>query len=156
MLIDTSRLWVRMSSVLSELRDELAAWCASYVDAFNHEDTEKIAAHWTFPALTTQAGRSFTFKSAEHFAKNTAILLGFYRAQRVDRVQRQLLDCFPLYTDTVSMTVSDVMLTKDSVEIVRWQAAYVMQRIDGEWKAVMAVADGETEAWAARGTPLGG
>ena len=38
------------------------------------------------------------------------------------------------------------------VEIAGWQAAYVLQRVSGDWRAVMAVADGETEAWAARGT----
>ena len=54
------------------------------------------------------------------------------------------------------MIVSDAMFTEDGTEIAYWQAAYVLQRVDGVWKAVMAVADGETEAWAARGTPLGG
>jgi len=138
------------------LETELADWCQSYVDAFNREDAEAIAAHWTFPALTTQAGRSFTFKSAAHFAKNTGHLLGFYRAQNVAQVERQLVEAHRLHRDAVSMIVADVMSAPDGAAIVRWQAAYVLQRVDGAWKAVMAVADGETEAWAARGTPLGG
>jgi len=54
------------------------------------------------------------------------------------------------------MIVSDVMSTANGDEIASWQAAYVLQRVNGAWKAVMAVADGETDAWAARGTPLGG
>jgi len=138
------------------LKSELVAWCQSYVSAFNAEDAEAIAAHWTFPALTTQAGRSFTFKSAEHFARNTGSLLGFYRAQDVAKVERSVSACQLLHRDAVSMTVSDTMYTSDGTAIASWQAAYVLQRIDGAWKAVMAVADGETEAWAARGTPLGG
>lgn len=132
------------------------AWCQSYVAAFNNQDAEVIAAHWTFPAVTTQAGRSYAFKSADHFAKNTEILLGFYRAQQVHRVERQVLDVLSLHQGAVSMTVADAMFTEDGTEIVQWQAAYVLQRIEGQWKAVMAVADGETDAWAARGTPLGG
>jgi ketosteroid isomerase-like protein len=141
---------------LSDLKTDLDAWCQSYVAAFNSEDAEAIAAHWTFPAVTTQKGRSYAFKSADHFAKNTSLLLGFYRAQRVDRVARRIVDVLALHQDAVSLTVADAMFTDDGTEIVHWQAAYVLQRIDGNWKAVMAVADGETEAWAARGTPLGG
>jgi len=145
-----------MSSALSDLREQLEAWCQSYVAAFSAYDPEAIAAHWSFPALTTQAGRSFAFKSEAHFAKNTGVLLGFYRAQDVARVERTVTECQILHRDVVSMTVADTMYTSAGSPIVSWQAAYVLQRIDGEWKAVMAVADGETEAWAARGTPLGG
>ena len=119
-------------------------------------DAEAIAAHWTFPALTTQAGRSFTFQSAEHFAKNTTRLLGFYRDQNVARVTRKLISHQVMHADAVSMCVADEMVDADGTLIASWQAAYVLQRVDGVWKAVMAVADGETEAWAARGTPLGG
>jgi hypothetical protein len=138
------------------LETDLNDWCQSYVGAFNAADAGAIAAHWTFPALTTQAGRSFTFKSEEHFARNTDILLGFYQAQSVNRVARELVAAHLLHRDAASMIVSDVMYTADGQEIASWQAAYVLQRVDGAWKAVMAVADGETEAWAARGTPLGG
>lgn len=119
-------------------------------------DPGGIAAHWTFPALTTQAGRSYVFKSDEHFAKNTTRLLDFYREQGVARVERTLIECHFLHRNTASMIVADIMKTEVGDEIASWQAAYVLQRVDGAWKAVMAVADGETEAWAARGTPLSG
>ncbi|MCR9079932.1 MAG: hypothetical protein NXH78_12625 [Hyphomonadaceae bacterium] len=141
---------------MTDLRTELEAWCLSYVAAFNAENAESIAAHWSFPALTTQVGRSFTFKSEEHFARNTDVLLGFYRAQNVDRVERALVECHLLHRDAASMVVSDAMYGADGTQIASWQAAYVLQRVNGAWRAVMAVADGETEAWAARGTPLGG
>lgn len=145
-----------MSSALTDLRADLEAWCRSYVTAFEANDAEAIAAHWTFPALTTQAGRSFTFKSAEHFAKNTELLLGFYKAQAVASVERRVVDLLQMSAGAVSMTVQDCMLDADGVEIASWQAAYVLQRVDTAWKAVAAVADGEVDAWAARGTPLGG
>ena len=135
---------------------ELPAWCKSYVRAFADYDAAKISAHWTFPAVTTQAGRSFAFKSTEHFTGTTSHLLDFYRAQSVAQVERRLVSCQYLHKDAASMIVSDAMFTEDGTEIANWQAAYVLQRVDGVWKAVMAVADGETEAWAARGTPLGG
>ncbi|MEM7458141.1 MAG: hypothetical protein AAF331_01640 [Pseudomonadota bacterium] len=138
------------------LKTELENWCQSYVSAFADYDAERISQHWTFPALTTQAGRSFVFKSDEHFAKNTARLLEFYRSQAVARVERKIVDCGLLHQDAASMVVSDVMFTERNDPIASWQAAYVLQRVDGAWKAVMAVADGEIDAWAARGTPLGG
>ena len=141
---------------MTDLREDLEAWCRSYVAAFESYDAEAIASHWTFPALTTQAGRSFTFKSAEHFAKNTGLLLGFYKAQAVESVERRVVDLLSMSADAVSMTVQDRMLRGDGQEIATWQAAYVLQRVDGAWKAVAAVADGEVDAWAARGTPLGG
>ena len=145
-----------MSSALTDLRAELEAWCRSYVTAFESYDAEAIASHWTFPALTTQADRSFVFKSAEHFAKNTGLLLGFYQAQAVHSVERRVVDLLNMSAGAVSMTVQDRMLDADGQEIAAWQAAYVLQRVSGAWKAVAAVADGEVDAWAARGTPLGG
>ena len=151
-----SNPWVRTSLVLSDLSADLSAWCQSYVGAFMDFDAAAIAGHWSFPALTTQAGRSFAFKSSEHFAQNTDRLLGFYKGQGVALVERKLLDCHLLQSETATMTVADIMLTDAGEEIASWQAAYVLQRVAGVWKAVMAVADGETEAWAARGTPLGG
>ncbi|MEM9571148.1 MAG: hypothetical protein AAF996_06755 [Pseudomonadota bacterium] len=138
------------------LEAELTDWCQSYVRAFADYDAAQISAHWTFPAVTTQAGRSFAFKSAEHFTGNTTHLLAFYRAQEVASVERSLVSCHALHDQAAALIVADIMYAKDGTEIARWQAAYVLQRIEGAWKAVMAVADGEIEAWAARGTPLGG
>ena len=147
---------VRTSLVLSELSADLTTWCQSYVSAFMDYNAGSIAAHWTFPALTTQAGRSFVFKSHEHFANNTTRLLDFYREQGVARVERTLIEFHLLHRDAASMIVADIMKSKVGDEIASWEAAYVLQRVEGAWKAVMAVADGETDAWAARGTPLGG
>ena len=145
-----------MSLALTDVRADLEAWCRSYVTAFESYDAEALAAHWTFPALTTQAGKSITLKSAEHFAKNTGLLLGFYKAQKVERVERRVVELLDMSAGAVSMTVQDRMLDAEGNEIAAWQAAYVLQRVDGAWKAVAAVADGEVDAWAARGTPLSG
>ena len=145
-----------MTLILDDVRKELDAWCQSYVTAFAAYDAEAIAAHWTFPALTTQTGRSFAFKSAEHFASNTDKLLGFYKRQRVHKAVRRVLEILPMSDDAVAMTVQDEMRDPEDALIVSWTAAYVMQRVDGAWKAVSAVADGEVTAWAENGTPLGG
>ena len=140
---------------MTKLKSELEAWCQSYVTAFSNYDAPGISSHWTFPALIVSSGRSLTFKSAEHFDQNTSALLGFYKTQDVYRAVRSMIDYLPMNPETVSMTVADQMLTKDGAVIVEWQAAYVLQVIDGKWRAVMALADGEVAAWEKRGTPLG-
>ncbi len=141
---------------MTDLREELQAWCQSYVTAFSAYDAEAISAHWTFPAVIAGSGRSLSFKSAEHFNKNTENLLGFYKVQRVDHARRSVINHLPMNSETVAMTVSDEMVDPEGNVIVGWQAAYVLQRINGEWKAVMALADGEVSAWAAIGASLGG
>lgn len=155
MLRHFSRRLGKRSCGLIELRTELDEWCQSYVTAFSAYDADGIAAHWTFPAVILRGGRSVTFKSAEHFSKNTGMLLGFYKEHAVDRAIRRLVDCFAMTDDTVAMTVADEMVTATGEVIVSWQAAYVMQRVDGKWRAVLAQADGELSAWTERGTPLG-
>ena len=140
---------------MSEIRTELDAWCESYVAAFERSDAVAIAAHWTFPAVTTQAGQSFAFKSAEHFEKNTGRLLGFYQRQAVATVHRHVLCHFEMGDNAVAMTVADDMRDASGATLASWEAAYVLQRTDGQWRAVAAIADGEVAAWAERGTPLG-
>ena len=116
---------------MTDLRDELEAWCQSYVTAFSAYDAPAISSHWTFPSVIAQSGRSISFKSAEHFDQNTSSLLGFYKSQDVDNAVRTVVDFLPMNDETVAMTVA------------------------GKWRAVMALADGEVSAWANRGTPLG-
>ena len=140
---------------MTEIRTDLEAWCESYVAAFERFDATAIAEHWTFPALTTQAGQSFTFKSADHFTANTEKLLGFYKRQGVASVERRVLSHYEMGENAVAMTVSDDMRDASGNVLATWHAAYVMQRKDGDWRAVAAVADCEVAAWAARGTPLG-
>ncbi len=140
---------------MTDLRHELSLWCQSYVTAFSAYDAPAISAHWRFPALIVQGERVLTFKSSEHFNMNTDALLGFYKTQNVASAKRTLLDCLSMGPDTASMTVADRMLTPEGIVIVEWKAAYVLSRLSDGWKAVMAVADGEVNAWAARGTPLG-
>ena len=139
----------------TDIRAEIEAWCASYVTAFNAYDAEAVGAHWTFPALILQAGRSLSFDSPATFTRNTAMLLGFYQRQGVARVVRRVTGAFEMNAEAVAMTVADEMQDESGAVIVGWEAAYVLQRIGGKWQAAVASADGETAAWAARGTPLG-
>lgn len=140
---------------MTEIRTDLETWCETYITAFERFDASAIAEHWAFPALTTQAGRSFAFKSAEHFATNTEKLLGFYKRQGVASVEREVLSHYVMGENAVAMTVADKMRNSAGNVLAGWQAAYVMQRTESVWRAVAAIADGEVAAWAARGTPFG-
>ena len=140
---------------VTALKAELEAWCEAYVAAFSAYDTQAISAHWSFPALIVQSGRTLSFKTPEHFSANTDMLLGFYRRVGVDRAVRDVVDFLRLDAETVSMTVADKMLDAKGDVITIWTAAYVLQKVNGNWRAILALAGGETAAWAARGTPLG-
>ena len=96
-----------------------------------------------------------SFASQSDFDANTSALLSFYEAQGVKRADRSLIDILLLNGDTVAITVADTMRAEDGSAIVDWRAAYVLQRVGEDWKAIMAVADGELAAWRQRGTPLG-
>lgn len=133
----------------------LSDWCTSYVAAFSAYDVSGISAHWTFPSVILSGGRVLGFKSRERFDANTNGLLDFYRDQSVDSAERTLIASFPLGDAGASIRVADRMLDPDGNEIVSWQVAYTLARLEGGWRAVLAAADGEIAAWAARGTPLG-
>lgn len=140
---------------MTDHRGELERWCASYVTAFSAYDASGIGGHWAFPAVITQSGRRMSFANQTDFDANTNALLSFYEAQGVKRADRSLIDILLLNGDTAAITVADTMRAEDGSAIVDWRAAYVLQRVGEDWKAVMAVADGELAAWRQRGTPLG-
>lgn len=144
-----------MSFALTDNQTEIELWCASYVTAFSAYDAAGIGHHWAFPAVITQFGRRISFSRQEDFDANTSALLSFYDAQGVKRADRSLIDVLPLNADTAAITVADTMRSEDESAIVEWRAAYVLQRVNQDWKAIMAVADGELAAWRQRGTPLG-
>ena len=144
-----------MPSTSNDLQTELSSWCASYVEAFSAYDAAGIEDHWTFPAFIIHDGGRTTFKTPGQFSANTSALLSFYKRRGVARAERKLISCMSLSTDVASMQVHDVMLNADAQNIVEWHAGYMLQRSGGTWKAVCAVATGETAAWRAIGTPLG-
>ena len=144
-----------MSDKLAALEIELSKWCQSYVGAFNAYDAEEIGRHWMFPALIISAGRSWVFQDAENFTRNTNTLLAFYEREGVARAERKLVSCMEMSEDVVAMVIADRMYTATDALIVQWRASYVMQKMHTGWFAVCAAADGEVEAWRARGTPLG-
>ena len=142
-------------SAQADIYNKVSAWCLSYIDAFGAFDADRIAGHWDYPATVLQNGRLFSFPDAQSFARNVDNLCGFYRKQHVAAAMRDLLDVYLLADGVVSIRTDDHMIDKDGRTIVSWQSAYTLRHTTSGWRAIFAVADGETNAWAARGTPLG-
>lgn len=137
------------------MRGELEAWCAAYIEAFCAFDAGAIAAKWAYPATVSQGGRIFLFEDEAGFARNTQKLCGFYQRQGLAGAERRVIEVMALGPETAAMRVADVMYDGAGAVLAQWEAGYTLQRIKGDWRAVFAVADGETASWAARGTPLG-
>lgn len=139
----------------TELNAWLQAWCDDYLVAFTAFDLDAIANHWRFPALVIQGDRRFNFAVRDDFLKSTGALIAFYKQERVAGGHRSLVDAMAMGADCAAMTVEDVLRDAAGTELVRWQSSYVLHQAGGRWYAAFAVATGEAEAWAARGTPMG-
>lgn len=137
------------------LQQDLTDWCASYVRAFEAFDVEAIGAHWAFPAMLISGGRTITIKDEDTFNRNTQMLTGFYERQNARRVTRDIIEVMAMGEETAAMRVRDQMSTPDGEALAGWVSAYVLQKTKQGWRAIFADAQGELDAWDARGTPLG-
>ena len=137
------------------LREELDAWCSSYITAFEAFNVKAIGAHWLFPAMVVSGGRQLIMKDAASFDRNTSALTNFYKAQNATRVQRTVLSCHMMLEQSAAMRVKDIISTAQNEPITEWVSAYVLRKTQLGWRAIFADATGEADAWAARGTPLG-
>lgn len=141
-----------MSDVIER---EVGAWCGSYIEAFCDFDVDAITGHWMYPAIIMQGLEIFQFADAAVFKQNVRRLCDFYRREGVVSAVRDVDAVLQLMPDVASIRVYDRMLNVMGREIASWQSAYTLRNTPEGWRAVFAVADGETDAWAARGTPLG-
>jgi len=140
----------------SALASQLDAWCQSYVAAFSAYDVTAISAHWAFPAMILVDGGPVALDSRARFDRNTEKLCGFYRQQGVASAERTLIGHMSMGEASAAIRVADRMVDNSGAEIVAWQAAYTLLRTPVGWRACLADAGGELQAWAARGTPLAG
>ena len=126
-----------------------------YASAFSNCAVSEISSLWAFPALITAGYSSAVFTDEESFAKNTTALCEFYKRQGVSRAQKTVLSTDEHYDDVVIVRTKDELFGEDDSLIVQWEHVYLIRRLEGEWRVLVAVADGEVAAWTARGTPLG-
>lgn len=134
---------------------DFEGYFAAYVAAFSRRDVEALAALWTFPATIVARGRSACFEEAA-FRANTERLCAFYARQGVAEARKAVLGAEALFPGLWLVRTADRMTDSGGGEIARWEHAYLLAETEEGLRALVAIADGEMEAWAARGTPLGG
>lgn len=138
-----------------QLREDLEAWCASYVSAFESFDLSRISQHWAFPALIVSGKHQLSMATRDVFDRNTGALISFYEKHDARNVQRTIEWCRTFDKGKAIMQVADVMSTPSGEILTEWVSTYVLRKTSEGWRALFADATGEAAAWAARGTPLG-
>jgi ketosteroid isomerase-like protein len=129
----------------------------AYARAFTAKDVGAIADGWSFPCLITQQTGDFLFNDRDAFVKNTKALQGFYDRQGVALASAKVNAVGAQYDGLASVDVQYTLSDASDEPIAAWETTYILRRdADGQWRARFAIADGEVNAWAARGTPLGG
>ncbi len=128
----------------------------AYADAFQRRDWDAIADVWAYPCMISDQRGGYAFRDRDGFRRNLERLGAFYAAQGVVGAAAQVRDVDAEY-DGVARVRVDYRLTDASGEtIIAWPTDYVLrQQTDGRWTACFGIADGEMNAWAARGTPMG-
>lgn len=133
---------------------DFEAYFAAYVAAFNRRDAEAVAALWAFPATIVARGRSACFDQ-EAFRSNTEALCAFYERREVAAAHKWVIGAEALFPGLWLVRTADRMTDEAGAEIVRWEHVYLIAETEAGPRALVAMADGEVEAWEARGTPLG-
>jgi ketosteroid isomerase-like protein len=127
----------------------------AYSDAFMRQDADAITQSWSFPALISGPAGSLACDEAS-FRRNLTAMMGFYTRQGVATTSAKVVKVHPLADTVVAAHIDYAMAAADGTQIVRWDTAYLLRASGEALLKFAAISDGEIEAWAARGTPLGG
>lgn len=130
------------------------AYFRDYVGAFSRGDVDALVGLWRFPATISTRERTVVFDEPG-FRKNVEALCGFYRLQGMAEARKTASGSHYLQPDVASVTTEDALLDGAGNLIAAWSHAYLLREDEDGIHAIAAIADGEVEAWAARGTPLG-
>ena len=137
--------------------EEAQTFFQSYAAAFTRKDMDAIAGMWRYPCYITDQRGGAAFKDLSAFRKNLDRLSGFYDAQGVAGAKANVREANSDDEGVARIVVDYELTDADEKTIIAWSTFYVLRKTDsGEWKACFAIADGEMNAWADRGTPLGG
>lgn len=137
------------------LESSIATFFQLYAAAFTNCDAVALSDLWAYPAYITSAERSAAFDDAESFQANTELVCDFYKRQGFVRADEKILAASKLHDGVASVRVQYRLFDAQDQLIIEWEHAYLVRNMNGRWKAIVAIADGEIAAWKARGTPLG-
>jgi len=131
------------------VQDEIAAFFASYVDAFARNDADALSELWEPVGLFPSPTGNFAM-DRRRFRDHCVTLMAFYRRQGVVRPVGELLAATELFPDVAEARMAYRMLGKDDELIAEWEHVYILRRTD-QWRVTLTIADAEMAAWTARG-----
>lgn len=131
------------------VQDEIAAFFASYVDAFARNDAEALSELWDAVGLFPSPTGNFAMERAA-FRDHCVTLMDFYRRQGVVRPVGKVVSATELFPNVAEARVVYHMLGEGGDVIAEWDHVYILRRTD-RWRVSLTIADGEMAAWAARG-----
>ena len=134
--------------------EAIHAYFRDYVGAFSRGDVDAVVGLWRFPATISTRERTVAFDEPG-FRKNVEALCSFYRRQGMAEARKTVSASLHLAPNVASVTTEDSLLDGTGNLIAAWSHGYLLREDEDGIHAIAAIADGEVEAWAARGTPLG-
>ena len=136
-------------------RREIDSLFHSYARAFAQFDAAPVVAHWAFPAFFCARGKRAALDE-DGFRVNVEAVIAFYRAQGAAEVQASVVRVQPLFEGLELVAVHYRLADATGNAVADWEHLYLASQTEAGRRLVAAFADGELDAWEARGTPLGG
>ena len=130
-------------------QDEIAAFFASYVDAFARSDVDALLELWEPVGLFPSSTGNFAM-DRETFRGHLVTLMDFYRKQGVVRPEGTLVTAAELFPNVAEARIAYRMLGEEDGIVAAWEHFYLLRRSD-RWRVTLTVADGEMAEWTARG-----
>ena len=134
------------------LHQEIEGFFELYVDAFAHEDADKLSELWDEVGLFPDPTGNFAMPRSA-FRDHCITLFDFYRAQGIVRPEGALLSAEEMFPNVAQARMAYRMLGTDDAPVAEWQHFYILRRTDA-WRVSLTIADGEMAAWTAKGVHL--
>ncbi|MEO1066672.1 MAG: nuclear transport factor 2 family protein [Pseudomonadota bacterium] len=139
--------------VEATFEDEIRAFFAAYLDAFNRQDALAVSELWDEVGLFPSPAGNFSM-DREAFRDHCLTLMDFYRKQGVARPTGKLLSAEELFSNVAQARMAYHMLGSDDEVVASWEHVYILRKTNGQWRVSLTIADDEMAAWAAAGAQI--
>ena len=131
------------------IQDEIAAFFATYIDAFVRRDADALSLLWDSVGLFPVPTGNFAMERAA-FRDHCVKLMDFYHRQGVVQPEGELLSASELFPNVAQARMAYRMMGEAGTLIAKWEHVYILRRTD-RWRVSLTIADGEMAAWSAKG-----
>ena len=133
-------------------QEDIARFFVEYIDAFARNDADALSEFWDAVGLFPSPTGNFAMER-QAFRDHCVTLMNFYRQQGVVRPEGELLSATELFPNVAQARMAYRMHGEGDELVAEWEHVYILRRGD-RWRVSLTIADGEMEAWAARGAQL--